>query len=87
MTSWCLALVTGMQLSFRTGIFGRSPTVGPHAAFKNFSWQLHHKSWHQLKVEHYTEVREKAALNGSNWPEADELDYAIGRQGRNFEMM
>jgi hypothetical protein len=65
MTSYCLALVTGMQLSFRIGIFGRSPTVGPDAAFKNFSQQLRNKSWHQLKVEHYTKVP-KAALNGSN---------------------
>jgi hypothetical protein len=46
-----------MQLSFRIGIFGRSPTVGPDAAFKNFSKQLRHKSWYQLKVEHhYTKV-------------------------------
>jgi hypothetical protein len=27
MTSWCLALVTGMQLSFRIGIFGRFSTA------------------------------------------------------------
>ena len=77
MTSYCLALVMGMQLSFRIGIFGRSPTVGPDAVFENFSQQLRHKSWQQLKVEHYTKVP-KAALNGSNWHEAGVATLRLG---------